>query len=593
MRAGFPVPDGVVLAPGAPVPPLEALSHLGDRLALRSSAGLEDRSGQAAPGVFVSQIDVPRTEPELLRALEAVRASAHGASARAYFAAAGQTGPHDIAVIIQRYIVPTIASGTLYTRPPGQPEEAWARIEAKDPDGVLTVAEVLRNLDQVLPDERFPLGPSTVRALVALALRAEAVIGAPTGADIEWVVTQHGPVIVQARPIVHGRPVRSAPPELFAFSRRDPDQIWRWDVTHNPDPLSPAQSALVDRESRLTGLAMRSVGGYLYTADTGSTVSVEDAPTLRRLFYDQVKPRAERVLTPLEQAAVLSVSDALAAYDEVFAVYAHELAPLLSAARRRVSPRALVHLPPLGAPPTEVEWAAFSPAWDVAVPTYREAGLQPAPLPAAPTESDHAPDPLAHAVRDISELDDRLFYRAQFVVRRALLLRAAELGLRDPSDIFFADHPLSETLQRDRVAAQAERNRAMLEQAQSWHMPLSIRAGRPLAEPWSRGADVWRGVGTGKTTTGVVHRLGSSAHPPPKGAIIVAAAVAPGALLPLREVAAIVSEFDGLLGHTAALARELGIPCVVRCQGAWRDLSDGDRVFVDGQAGLVIRLATI
>jgi pyruvate,water dikinase len=48
-----------------------------------------------------------------------------------------------------------------------------------------------------------------------------------------------------------------------------------------------------------------------------------------------------------------------------------------------------------------------------------------------------------------------------------------------------------------------------------------------------------------------------------------------------------VSETGGLLDHGAALARELGIPCVVGCAGAWTQLIDGALIAVDGDAGLV------
>jgi phosphoenolpyruvate-protein kinase (PTS system EI component) len=53
---------------------------------------------------------------------------------------------------------------------------------------------------------------------------------------------------------------------------------------------------------------------------------------------------------------------------------------------------------------------------------------------------------------------------------------------------------------------------------------------------------------------------------------------------------ALVAEHGGPLGHGAALARELGIPCVVGCAGALALLADGDEVLVDGAAGLVLKL---
>ena len=42
----------------------------------------------------------------------------------------------------------------------------------------------------------------------------------------------------------------------------------------------------------------------------------------------------------------------------------------------------------------------------------------------------------------------------------------------------------------------------------------------------------------------------------------------------------------------AALARELGIPCVVGCRDAWTRLSDGMLVTVDGDAGEITTIAT-
>ena len=50
---------------------------------------------------------------------------------------------------------------------------------------------------------------------------------------------------------------------------------------------------------------------------------------------------------------------------------------------------------------------------------------------------------------------------------------------------------------------------------------------------------------------------------------------------------AVVSETGGYLDHGAALARELGIPCVVGCRDAWSVLVDGMIVSVDGDGGVV------
>jgi pyruvate,water dikinase len=73
------------------------------------------------------------------------------------------------------------------------------------------------------------------------------------------------------------------------------------------------------------------------------------------------------------------------------------------------------------------------------------------------------------------------------------------------------------------------------------------------------------------------------------GDIVVTRAVTPALAVMVAGCAAIVSETGGLLDHGAGLARELQIPCVVGCHGAWSELADGMIVSVDGDAGVVTR----
>jgi phosphohistidine swiveling domain-containing protein len=58
----------------------------------------------------------------------------------------------------------------------------------------------------------------------------------------------------------------------------------------------------------------------------------------------------------------------------------------------------------------------------------------------------------------------------------------------------------------------------------------------------------------------------------------------------LHGVVAVVAQHGGLLDHGAAMARELGLPCVVGCAGASGQIRAGDSLLVDGEAGLVLRL---
>lgn len=89
----------------------------------------------------------------------------------------------------------------------------------------------------------------------------------------------------------------------------------------------------------------------------------------------------------------------------------------------------------------------------------------------------------------------------------------------------------------------------------------------------------------------VAHVLGLPAPGVPHldvPSVVVARDLAPAdtAALDLDRVLAIVTELGGPTGHTAIIAGQLGLPCVVRVAGA-TDLADGTVVAVDAAAGTV------
>jgi pyruvate,water dikinase len=49
----------------------------------------------------------------------------------------------------------------------------------------------------------------------------------------------------------------------------------------------------------------------------------------------------------------------------------------------------------------------------------------------------------------------------------------------------------------------------------------------------------------------------------------------------------VVTDLGGLLSHGAIVAREMGLPCVVGTKAATATLVDGQRIRVDGDAGLI------
>jgi len=631
IATGLPVPDGFVLDSGvfhriagiaqvAPDAIGHALAEAGERiahealpaelerevraraaalgrLAVRSSASIEDGALGSAAGVFASVTDV--APEDVWDAVRAVWTSALTPLAVAY--ARRRAAAIAIAVIVQRFVPG--ARMTVYTRPIGSPEP--------EPNDDLWLSR-----DGQIEHVRRPDAGARPEARVALA--AEVAIGASHGADVELVLeaTPEGvrPWVVQARPIVHPvRRRRLPPPPIIVAPLVQDGRRWTWDMAHNPDPLSPAQAGLVEHVDRaaVSPYALRVCGGYLYT-------------TPRAPQKNPVPPadRAELAarISAIEARFVLdeapTVAAALERYVAFTEIWARELSPLVAAARARL----LTRLADAGHSPERIAGVAaaligprrvlrdpvMSPAWDVAVPTFAEQpsgdlrelarSLKPARTPEPPPEPPRelvGEVELARAAADAAEHDDLWFARAQWLVRRALLARGAALGLRG-DDIFWL--PLDEVvtlrpLDPDDAHRRASAARAAHARATAWDMPLVVHGDHVSAEPApDRTPDTTlRGVGVGPRVVGRVVRLTPFAVTLPigRGDVIVARAITPALAMVVDGCAALVSETGGLLDHGAALARELGVTCVVGCAGAWSQLPDGAVVSVDGDAGLV------
>jgi pyruvate,water dikinase len=595
MAAGLAVPPGVVVTMNAfRTGELPEIEPPPGPLAVRSSATIEDGERGAAPGLFLSKLGVAPGR-ELTHAIREVWASADRPAVGAYLEARNiERDRLAVAVIVQQQISPIVARGTIYSRLPGDRASSRMLIEQGDE----------RDWRELERDDDSPL--------VQLALHAERALGVDA-VDVEWVQSPD-------------RSERPTPPsELFAFSKRHPERVWRWDVAHNPDPLSPAQIGLVER---VGGESMCVVGGYLYLADPPG-----DAQSGSIALDTSLLDAMGAALAGCDG----SLESALTAYDEVYRIYADQLGPVLSAARRELPEFLRAHVigldvdravhAMLGAPSTArletlvaavargdasrdelLEAAApFAPAWDVAVPTYGEhpalldaavdAARPSAAAGAAAAAEADVRERLAPGVQaefdgvlerarraaDIAELDDRYFARAQAEVRRALLALGDE-------DIFYM--PLADVASGVTDPQRVSEARARIEHQRGRAMPLAFSDGAPLPAAPPSATDCWRGRGCGGQARGRVARLSSLAAAPdlPAGSVLVAPSVTPAMTFLLHQTAAVISEHGGLLDHGAAIARELGVPCVVGCRGAWTHLRDGDTVWLDGAEGIVIRL---
>jgi pyruvate,water dikinase len=136
--------------------------------------------------------------------------------------------------------------------------------------------------------------------------------------------------------------------------------------------------------------------------------------------------------------------------------------------------------------------------------------------------------------------------------------------------------------------------RAAAARACQWQVPPVV-GGEEGSSRAAENPTTLAGVGTGPRVAGRVVRFASLASAIAVGAgdVVITRAVTPALAVLVAGCAALVSETGGLLDHGAALARELGIPCVVGCRGAWSTLGDGMLVTVDGDAGTVTTTSTI
>jgi len=127
---------------------------------------------------------------------------------------------------------------------------------------------------------------------------------------------------------------------------------------------------------------------------------------------------------------------------------------------------------------------------------------------------------------------------------------------------------------------------------------IEIR-GPAIAPVWSDAAPVERDQAAARTGTGcsagqvkakarVITDPRTQSLAP--GDILVARHTDPGWIAVFCNASAIVVERGSLLSHSAIVARELGIPCVVGLKGATQWIDDGEMISVDGVTGEVERV---
>jgi phosphohistidine swiveling domain-containing protein len=304
LRAGFPVPDGVVVLDGADADPNDILRVLGDvPVAVRSSAVAEDLAGASFAGQYETVLDVPGPDA-LLQAIRHVRASAANARATQYIAAHGVSGDTGFAVLVQRMLAPE-AAGVAFTADPvtGRRDEVvitaarglGERIvsgEAVGDEWVVRnrTAVCRRSVETAITAER-------VVEIAELARRVEAHFGG-VPQDVEWAI-EHGRLyLLQARPMTALPDVADwTPPEPGYWLRTF--RLGEW----LSDPMTP-----LFREWLLVLLEAGFLHGMRQT--TGTSIPFPSS-AVNGWYYTMAGPRPSSIPGRLMRAIVESRGRAL------------------------------------------------------------------------------------------------------------------------------------------------------------------------------------------------------------------------------------------------------------------------------------------
>ncbi len=169
---------------------------------------------------------------------------------------------------------------------------------------------------------------------------------------------------------------------------------------------------------------------------------------------------------------------------------------------------------------------------------------------------------------------------------------AATGRLESAQDIFFLR--LDEARQalggRDVRNLVRERRRDYDRELRRRHVPRILlsdgtepEAGTTPSGDGLRGTPASAGVANGRARV-VLDPVGAQLEP---GQILVAPSTDPGWTPLFLTAGGLVMEMGGAMSHGAVVAREYGIPAVVGVTGATDRIADGQRVAVDGSAGIV------
>ena len=206
-RAGFRVPDGIVVVGDAQVDPAAIWTALGDGpVAVRSSAAAEDLADASFAGQYETVLDV-RSPRALLDAIQRVRASAANTRTQLYQASRGLTSSGQIAVLVQRMLAPE-AAGVAFTADPVTGARDEVVITAARGLGERVVSGEAIGDEWVVRDTtavcrravEAAIDADQAQAIARQARAVEAHLGG-VPQDIEWAIERGQLHLLQARPM--------------------------------------------------------------------------------------------------------------------------------------------------------------------------------------------------------------------------------------------------------------------------------------------------------------------------------------------------------------------------------------------------------
>ena len=573
-------------------------------LAVRSCSPDED-SGFSHAGMHDSLLDV-RGRAELLRAIRAVWASLWTDRAILYRREMGlEANTSAMGVLIQPMILGRV-SGVLFTASPV--DESTAVIEAA-PGLAREVVEDRAGIERLVmsrskssvvartgPGEAV-LDTAQARELLELGLRVEKLFGSPQ--DIEWTLTDAGPVVLQARPVTTlARAANAA-----GWDDRD-KRPWYLSLTRSHGNLLELRRRIEDEilpgmlldSERMKGMDLLAMGPAELEAEIGRRR--EALERWRDTYWRELIPFAHAVRQfgmlyndavapgdPFEFTALLTGQDLMAVRrNDILG----ELAGMVRADESLAARLEDGDIPAEG--PFAAKLQEFIEHYgDLSCGTsWCEEGPQ-GIVRLTLELSRH--EPRRRAAVGGAELEARFLASLPPEKREfgaaVLDLARASYRLRDDDNLYLGkiqarhdealSHALSVGLQVDHAVLEG---RASLPKGNAWAEGAAPSAAGVRLKGWAAAAGLARGQARVVTDPEGLFSFRS-------GEILVCDALDPNMTFVAPLAAGIVERRGGMLVHGAIIAREYGIPCVTGVDEATARIRDGQTVLVDGFRGEV------